>query len=49
MFTNTIMTAEELLWKCNNEVLTEDGWEHEHASSVDADGTCLECGAINLI
>lgn len=23
--------------------------EHEHADSVDADGTCLECGKTNLI
>lgn len=23
--------------------------DHEHADSVDADGTCLECGAKNLI
>lgn len=26
-----------------------DHGEHEHADSVDADGTCLECGATNLI
>lgn len=23
--------------------------EHEHSDSVDADGTCLQCGATNLI
>jgi hypothetical protein len=26
-----------------------DNGEHEHADSVDADGTCLECGKTDLI